>query len=86
MEIQAPGPDWPLRCGFACYEARLIVECDGPTHEADEARRRDARRDAWFHAEGFSVLRLLNDLVLGAPDLAVQKIEGALQRGLKLQR
>jgi very-short-patch-repair endonuclease len=42
---------------FVCLEARLIVEVDGHQHAESE---RDARRDAWFRAQGFRVLRVWN--------------------------
>ncbi|WP_342360363.1 endonuclease domain-containing protein [Terrarubrum flagellatum] len=63
---------------FVCFEARLIVETDGPMHDSDDARRHDARRDAFLRSEGFSVLRLPNNLVLGAPDIAAQRVVEAL--------
>ncbi|SIQ58591.1 Very-short-patch-repair endonuclease [Rhizobium sp. RU33A] len=42
---------------FVCFEARLIVEVDGHQHADSE---HDARRDAWFRAQGFRVLRVWN--------------------------
>ncbi len=42
---------------FVCFEVRLIVEVDGYQHAESE---HDARRDAWFIAEGFRVLRVWN--------------------------
>jgi very-short-patch-repair endonuclease len=59
---------------FICFEKRLIIEIDGPSHETTEQRLRDAERDNWFRREGFKILRLSNDLVIGSPDLAVQRI------------
>jgi very-short-patch-repair endonuclease len=43
---------------FVCIEARLIVELDGGQHA--EGREYDAKRDAFFAAQGFRVLRLWN--------------------------
>ncbi len=63
---------------FICFEKRLIIEIDGLSHETTEQRLRDAERDNWFRREGFKILRLSNDLVIGAPDLAVQRIFEAL--------
>ncbi len=59
---------------FICFEKRLVIEIDGPSHETPEQRLHDAKRDDWFRREGFKILRLSNDLVIGSPDLAVQKI------------
>ncbi len=44
---------------FACLEPRLIVELDGSQH-VDQAGY-DARRDAFFEAQGFAVLRFAAD-------------------------
>ncbi|MBV8472814.1 MAG: endonuclease domain-containing protein [Hyphomicrobiales bacterium] len=63
---------------FICFERRLIVEIDGPSHQSDAAARSDAGRDAWLEQEGFRVLRLPNDLVIGSPPLAVARIRSAL--------
>jgi very-short-patch-repair endonuclease len=52
---------------FVCLRHRLIVEADGPHHDA----ARDAVRDAWLSGQGFRVLRFSNgevansDRVLG---------------------
>lgn len=46
---------------FICFEARAIIELDGPSHELNVEY--DARRDAWFGAKGFRVLRIPNEEV-----------------------
>lgn len=63
---------------FVCFERRLIVEIDGPSHESQEGAASDATRDAWFGAQGFRVLRLPNDLVIGSTELALARVRGAL--------
>ena len=40
---------------FACLDPKLIVELDGSQHAEQAAY--DARRDAFFHAQGFTILR-----------------------------
>lgn len=57
---------------FVCFESRCVIEIDGPSHERQAAK--DARRDAWLLAQGFRVLRISNDLVLGAPDIAIKRV------------
>ncbi|GJE26783.1 endonuclease domain-containing protein [Methylobacterium organophilum] len=57
-------PIAPFIADFFCASARLIVEIDGPVHEAEDRRRRDAARDAWLTGQGFLVLRFSTDLVL----------------------
>jgi very-short-patch-repair endonuclease len=64
---------------FVCLEQRLVVEIDGPSHETEEQRARDEKRDAWLHANAFRLLRLRNDLVIGTPELAEQRIMQALR-------
>jgi len=63
---------------FVCLERRLVVEIDGPSHETGEQRARDQKRDAWLTANDFRLLRLPNDVVIGAPELAEQRIIEAL--------
>ena len=42
---------------FVCYERRLIVEIDGPSHEDAEQQARDRERDLWLGEQGFRILR-----------------------------
>jgi very-short-patch-repair endonuclease len=50
---------------FICFEARLVIEVDGGEH-ADSVQ--DQRRDRWFVANGFRVLRFWNNEVLSNPE------------------
>ena len=63
---------------FLCVEHRLIVELDGPPHENEEQRRHDAARDAWLRAQGYRVLRLANELVIGGGDIPLDRIRAAI--------
>jgi very-short-patch-repair endonuclease len=65
---------------FVCFESRLVVEVDGPSHDAPEQRLADNERDLWLREAGFRVLRLPNDLVIASTELAVARIRGALGR------
>lgn len=47
---------------FACLAPKLIVELDGSQHA--DAAAYDARRDAFFRAHGFAVLRFPSDAPL----------------------
>jgi very-short-patch-repair endonuclease len=49
---------------FVCFEARLIVEVDGPLHDRPESVLADAARDAVLHQKGFRVLRFTSDVAL----------------------
>ena len=42
---------------FATHSHRLIIEVDGEHHFTPAGQQRDRRRDGWFDAEGFRVLR-----------------------------
>ena len=42
---------------FMCKELMLIVECDGITHNDEEAMRRDQRRQKELEEHGFTVIR-----------------------------
>ena len=44
---------------FACLSPRLIVELDGLQHAGQKTY--DEKRDAWFKAQGFAVLRFATD-------------------------
>ncbi|MCC2676412.1 MAG: hypothetical protein K0R58_3359 [Ramlibacter sp.] len=44
---------------FACLDPKVIVELDGSQHA--ERAEYDARRDSFFRAQGFSVLRFPTD-------------------------
>jgi very-short-patch-repair endonuclease len=63
---------------FVCFERRLVVEVDGPSHEGEENKAADIARDAWLNAQGFPILRLPNALVIGSTELAVERIRVAL--------
>jgi len=54
-------PVGPFIADFICYDARVVVEVDGSQH-AESAS--DARRDRWFAANKFLVLRFWNNDVL----------------------
>ena len=66
---------------FYCHEARLVVELDGPSHRREDQREGDALRDEELRQEGFRVVRLRNEVVLGDPARALQVIGEALSAG-----
>jgi very-short-patch-repair endonuclease len=63
---------------FICFERRLVVEIDGPSHDIEKQKEADVARDAWLCRQGFRVLRLPNQLVIGSTELAVARIRVAL--------
>ena len=50
---------------FVCFEARLIVEMDGPLHGKPEQQAKDAARDAALRGQGFRILRFSDEAALG---------------------
>jgi very-short-patch-repair endonuclease len=63
---------------FVCFDRRLIVEVDGPTHQGERQQAKDRAREAWLLGQGFRVLRLPNELVIASTGLAVARIRVAL--------
>ena len=53
-------PIGPYIADFVCFEARLIIELDGDSHDSMARFVRDAARDDWFAAQGFRTLRFSN--------------------------
>lgn len=61
---------------FYCYEARLVIELDGPVHEGHEDL--DKRRDDYLISLGNTVLRLTNENFLADPQAMLEKIGSQL--------
>jgi very-short-patch-repair endonuclease len=61
LSFRRQSPCGPFIADFLCAEVRLIVEVDGATHSSDEEVACDKRRDAWFAANGYRVLRVTNE-------------------------
>ncbi len=61
LSFRRQAPCGPFIADFLCAEARLVVEVDGATPSTDEELAFDRRRDAWFAANGYRVLRVTND-------------------------
>ncbi len=49
----------PFVADFVCHPRRLVVEIDGRVHETQ--RERDAERQAFIEAQGFSFFRVTVD-------------------------
>lgn len=54
---------------FICLEAKLVIELDGSQHALAQT---DKTRDAWLHAEGYTVLRFWNNEL-------TENLEGVLE-------
>jgi very-short-patch-repair endonuclease len=60
---------------FVCFEARLIVEVDGPLHREAEQKLKDMNRDAVLARHGFQTLRFDGEIPVA---LMVEGISRAL--------
>ncbi|QPC44402.1 endonuclease domain-containing protein [Kaustia mangrovi] len=69
-------PVGPYIADFLAYDHRLIIEVDGGQHAEN---RRDMAREKCLSANGFRVLRLWNNDVLGNLDGALTVIAEALR-------
>jgi very-short-patch-repair endonuclease len=48
---------------FFCFEHRLVIEVDGPSHAKPEQQRYDAARTEWLTRRGYRVIRFTNEEV-----------------------
>jgi very-short-patch-repair endonuclease len=51
-----------------------------PTHDSAEQQAKDRERDVWLRKQGYRILRLPNDIVIAATEIAVSRIRAALTR------
>ena len=56
-------PIGPYFADFVCRDAKLIVEIDGATHSTEEELRHDARRTEFLQAQGYRLVRFVNEEV-----------------------
>jgi very-short-patch-repair endonuclease len=67
-------PIGPFIVDFACREVRLVVEVDGATHSTDDEVAYDAARTAFIERQGWRVMRVWNDDVVGELDEVLESI------------
>lgn len=67
---------------FYCPELNLAVEVDGVSHDSDEARSKDARRDRAIASLGIIVHRIRDEAVNENVDSVVEELRD-LVRGIK---
>jgi len=78
MHFRRQAPCGPYIADFLCHAARLAIEVDGATHSTDSEILRDAKRDLWFAANGFVVLRVTNIEVYAEFDGVLERIRLAV--------
>jgi very-short-patch-repair endonuclease len=59
---------------FCCPRRRLIVELDGSAHAQPSQAKHDASRDPKLQSLEYTIMRVPNGMVLGAPELFVRKV------------
>ncbi|MCI0531037.1 MAG: endonuclease domain-containing protein [candidate division Zixibacteria bacterium] len=64
---------------FLSMKNKLIVEVDGSQHLQSENAMKDQKRDAYFHSQGFTVLRYLNSEVLQNHNSVLQDISNRIR-------
>ena len=79
LNIRRQAPVGRFIADFVDFGRRLVIEVDGGQHGGPE----DAARDAWFAAEGFTVLRVWNSDVDGNLEGVMQLVLDALEGGLE---
>lgn len=60
LSFRRQAPCGPFIADFLCAEARLVIEVDGATHSIEDEIAYDKRRDEWFSAHGYRLLRVTN--------------------------
>ena len=77
LHFRRQAPIGPFIADFCDFGRRLVIELDGTGHGGP----RDQRRDGWFQAQGFDVLRFWNTDVDANPDGVMQRILDAIETG-----
>jgi type I restriction enzyme M protein len=63
---------------FYSDEHRLVVELDGPVHDAPKQSKKDGTRDAYLRALGLAVLRFPNESFLTDPEAILNEVGRSL--------
>ena len=70
LKFKRQKPIGPFIADFVCLDYKLVIEADGGQHGSAD----DRRRDDWFAAQGFTVLRFWNHEILGETEAVLQRI------------
>ena len=62
---------------FFCAEHNLIVELDGPVHDAPKRKKHDQKRDTCLKSSGYTVIRFQNDDVFEKTQQILEMIPGS---------
>lgn len=64
---------------YFCSDHKLVIELDGDVHMTPEVMAKDAQRDAYLRALGFTVMRFQNHLVVEQPDAFLSQVLAMVQ-------
>jgi very-short-patch-repair endonuclease len=68
---------------FYCSAAKLVIECDGKQHDAEDGHLADRIRDQALSELRLVVLRFSNRQILTETDAVVELIYGVAKQGLE---
>ena len=74
LKFRRQHPVGPYVVDFYLPERKVAIEVDGMAHDMADQPERDARRDAWLAAQGFTLLRVAAKEVLADPVAAADRI------------
>ena len=85
LPFRSQHPLGPYIADFYCREARLVIEIDGKTHQADQLTH-DYTRDEWMQSRGIRVLRVQAKEVFAELEAVVRTIRGiAVERAEEIR-
>ena len=70
----------PYILDFFCPEAKLAIEIDGSSHDSDDAKTKDQRRQAFIEEFGIRFLRFKDTELFENPNKVLERIEKELNR------
>jgi very-short-patch-repair endonuclease len=75
LNFRRQHPIGPFIADFACWQARLVIEVDGPCHVSHENQAKDAMRTAFLNQQGWDVIRVWNNDIYANLHGVMQAIE-----------
>ena len=78
LNVRRQAPIGRYIVDFVHHESRLIVEIDGPHHDAPQAQAYDAARTAWLESQGYRVIRFGSKQAVGDRDAVLTVIRSEI--------
>ena len=64
---------------FYCYELKLVIELDGESHQFEEIKRKDIRKQKRLESLGLTVLRFKDEIVFDS----IEKVLGEIEKYIR---